>query len=52
MTFEMRVPLLYRRLCKKYKSFLNEITCRVSAKPLFVYRSMIFYDRFLLSELA
>ena len=35
LLFEMRVSFLLLRLCKKYTSFLNEKTCRVSAKYCF-----------------
>ena len=52
LLFEMRVPLLGVRLCKTNETFLIEITCMVSAKPWFIYRIKLLYDRFLSSELA
>ena len=38
----MRVPLLLHPLCNQYQPFLNEMTCRVSARPWVIYRSMNF----------
>ena len=41
--FEMRVPFLKLRPCKKYTSFFNVITCRVLAKYCFILKNMNFY---------
>ena len=48
----MRLPLLGFRLYKMNESFLNEMTCRVLAKPFYIYKIKILSDRILLSELA
>ena len=52
VTFEMRIPFLYLRPCKKYTSFLNEITCRVSAKYCFIKKYEFCIPYVSVSELA
>ena len=50
--FKMRVPTLGFSLCKTNETFWNEMTCRVSAKPWFIYRIKIVYARVFLYELT